>query len=81
MNGMNSSKTVIHSSLLCVNVRITWEGKFGSAEDNEINKAETPRRKSGNSTLTPACSHTQSDYLMKQLSIHSGDAGWHRAGH
>lgn len=36
-------------------------GKLGSAEDNEIDKAETPRRKSGNSASTPSCSHTQSD--------------------
>lgn len=61
MDGIRSSNKEIHSPFLCVNVRISWGEKLGSAENNEINKTQTPHRKRGNSASTTGCSHTQSD--------------------
>lgn len=48
MDGMESSNKVIHSPFLGVNVRISLGEKLGSAENNEIDKTETPHRKRGN---------------------------------
>lgn len=79
MDALRRSNTDIYSSFLRVNVRISvceWgEGRGGegggSTESKEINKTQTPYRKSGTSASTPGCSHTQSDSLMKQLLIQS----------